>query len=69
MFCSREDFDQVHIEMGEQCEYDSMHQEVADVCFGGTTDFTSTDLESFSSDFGGSDSGGGFDGGDGGGGD
>ncbi len=69
MFCSRDDFNQVHAEMGEPCDYDFMHQEVADVCFRGNTDFETSDLGSFSSGYGNGDVGGGFDAGGGGNGD
>jgi Family of unknown function (DUF6559) len=69
MFCSVGDFNQVHADMGEQCDYEAMHQEVADICFSGDTNFGTSDLTSYSSDSGGGLFDSGFDGGgDGGGG-
>lgn len=39
MFCSREDYDSFHAELGETGDYDAMRGEVGRRYFGGSTDF------------------------------
>lgn len=60
MFCDESTFNEA-----SGGNYESLHQEVADTCFGGNNGFGFSDATSFSSGFGGGDGGGG----DGGGGD
>jgi len=57
MFCSKDDFDSI-----SDGDYDLLHKEVGDFCFGGNESFSFSDAVSFSE-------GGGFSGGDAGGGD
>ncbi len=47
-------------------DYNALHQNVADTCFGGNNNFGFSDAASFSGDFGGADCGGGDGGGGGG---
>lgn len=65
MFCDKDTFNEV-----SSADFDSVHQEVADICFKGDSDFTFDNVASTYGDFGGTDSGGFCEGGgDGGGGD
>jgi hypothetical protein len=71
MYMPQQDFDTLHRELGEACDYQAMRQEIADLHFSGDSTFSVPDLmaqaDSFS--FGAGDSGGGgAGGGDGGGG-
>jgi len=75
MYCSPEEFKEIHENAGVYCDYSAMRSEVSEVVFGGTSDFSfSTLLDTApapgTSSFGGSDSGSFSDGGgsDGGGG-
>ena len=60
MFCTKEAFSEV-----SDGDYESIHQEVSDVCFGGNSNFNFSDASSFSEGgdggFGDGDSGGGGD--------
>ena len=76
MYCSPEEFKEIHDNAGENCDYAAMRSEISDTLFNGACDFSFSTLlvestnstSSFSTgDFGG-DGGGGFGGGDGGGG-
>jgi len=68
MYCSPEEFKEIHDSAGENCDYSSMRNDVSETLFNGASDFSfstllfesSTSDSSFSS--GGSSSG--FDGGD-----
>lgn len=76
MFMDREDFDILHRELGETCNYDAMRQEIGEVCFSGNGQFSSSDVVTYGEashsggfdggGFGSSDGGGGGGGGDGG---
>jgi hypothetical protein len=72
MYCSPQEFQRIHDEAGENCNYDTMRAEITETCFSGADDFSFTDVDSYatesssdSGDSGSGDSGGG----DGGGGD
>ncbi|MES9992797.1 MAG: DUF6559 family protein [Candidatus Thiodiazotropha sp.] len=71
MFSNREAFEQYHKETGENCDYDAMRSEIAELHFQGNVCFEVSDIASVSSDYGGGIDAGGLDGGgaDGGGGD
>ena len=59
MFMDESDFDAVHRELGESCDYGAMRQDIADVCFSGDADFSSSDVMDYaaeSSGFSGGDS-------------
>ena len=45
MFCSKDSFNEV-----SDADYDSLHQEVSDICFGGNSNFSFCDAASFSED-------------------
>ncbi len=40
MYLDRENFDAVHRERGEVCDYDAMRQDVANLCFAGYSGFS-----------------------------
>jgi hypothetical protein len=70
MFMHQKDFDALHAELGEVCDYQAMRQEIADLHFAGDSTFSAPDLmaqaDSFSlgaGDSGGGDTGGGHGGG------
>ena len=72
MYCSPQEFQRIHDEAGESCNYDEMRTEIAQTCFSSTDSFSFTDVDTYatesscdSGDSGSCDSGGG----DGGGGD
>lgn len=74
MYCSHDEFDRIHAEAGEHCDYGTMRTDISQTCFSSTDDFTFRDVETYAADSssdsgswwdGGGDSGGG----DGGGGD
>lgn len=44
MFCTKDTFKEV-----SNSDYDSLHQEVADICFDGNNEFTFSDASSYSS--------------------
>lgn len=75
MYCSPEEFKEIHDNAGENCDYGAMRSDVSETLFNGASDFSFSTLlvESSNSDpssiggFGGGDSGG-FGGGDSGGG-
>lgn len=67
MFLTHEDFDRHHKELGEQCDYHAMREEIGAACFSGNSHFTVSDVLAYGDAHGGSDGGGGFFGGDGGG--
>jgi uncharacterized membrane protein YgcG len=69
MFMPHEEFDALHRELGETCDYQAMRQEVADLHFSGDSTF-SVEVVLQADSFGGGDGGFGGDsaGGDGGGG-
>ena len=69
MFMSQKDFDALHRQLGETCDYQAMRQEVAEQHFSGDSSFSVPDLMAYASSFGAGDSGSGSDAGDGGGGD
>lgn len=60
LFLFRDDFDRVHEERGELCDYDAMRQDIADACFDGDTNFSTDDAvtygETHASSFDSSDS-------------
>lgn len=75
MYCSPEEFKEIHDNAGENCDYDTMRSDICETLFNGASEFTFSTLlvESSSSSagyssvgIGGNDSGG-FDGGGGGG--
>jgi hypothetical protein len=73
MFMSQKEFDALHRELGETCDYQVMRQEIAELHFSGDSTFSVPDLMAHADSFGAGDSGSGSgagdsDGGDGGGG-
>ncbi len=53
MFCDEESFSEVG-----SSDYEAIHQEMADLCFDGNSNFSSGDVTSFSGDSGGANVGG-----------
>ncbi|WP_444916232.1 DUF6559 family protein [Microbulbifer sp. VAAC004] len=53
IFCSKKDFDAYHHEIGEMCDYGAMRGEVGNLHFYGNANFSSNDVASVGSDFGG----------------
>ena len=43
LFLDRADFDRVHEERGEVCDYDAMRQDIADTCFSSDATFSTED--------------------------
>ena len=59
MFMDESDFDEVHRELGESCDYAAMRHDIADVCFSGDAGFSSSDVMDYAAEtsgFSGSDS-------------
>jgi hypothetical protein len=69
MFMSQKEFDALHKELGETCDYQAMRQEIAELHFSGDSTFSVPDLMAHADSFGAGDSVSGWGAGDGGGGD
>jgi hypothetical protein len=69
MFMSQKEFEAIHRELGETCDYQVMRQEVAELHFSGDSTFSAPDLMAHADSFGPGDSGSGSGAGDSGGGD
>ena len=67
MFCSPEEFERIHDETGEICNYESMREEISETCFSGSSGFSVGDLSTYSSGAFSGDGSSGFSGSDGGG--
>lgn len=65
MFLTQGEFDRHHQELGEQCDYGAMRQEIAAACFSGNSNFTVDDVMAYGEASGDGGSGGGFSGSDG----
>ena len=56
MYLGQIDFDRIHRELGKQCDYQAMRQEIADVCFDGDSQFTVAQAIAYSEATGGGSS-------------
>jgi hypothetical protein len=56
MYCSHDEFDRIHAEAGENCDYDAMRSDISEACFSSTDGFTFQEMESYASESSSSDS-------------
>ena len=40
MYMGKDDFDMLHRELGQLCNYEAMRHDVADLCFSGNSNFS-----------------------------
>ena len=53
MYMDKDGFDTLHRELDKQCDYESMRQEIADLCFSGDKNFSAENAIAFSEIVGG----------------
>lgn len=53
MYMSQDEFEKLHVSLGQRCDYGAMRQEVADLCFSGNSDFSTEAAIAYGEDAGG----------------
>lgn len=48
MYMDKPSFNKLHEELGKECDYDSMRNDIGNLCFSGDSNFTSSDAISYS---------------------
>ena len=48
MYMDKPSFTKLHEELGKECDYDSMRNEIGTLCFSGDSNFTSSDAINYS---------------------